>query len=207
MRKRSSCASGSGNVPSWSIGFCVAITRNGGLRRWVDAVDRDAAFGHRLQQRGLRARRGAVDFVGQHDLGEDRPGAELELARLLIEDRAAGHVGRQQVGRALDALETCSRRCGRTPGPASSWRRRARLPAGRALRRYQATSTLTICCRLPTTTCSTLAMIRRLTPARSIDARGFSDTKDYLFLTWRRTPSHRRAPPFSLAAARGIATG
>ena len=29
-RKRSSCASGSGYVPSYSIGFCVAITRNGG---------------------------------------------------------------------------------------------------------------------------------------------------------------------------------
>ena len=28
--KRSSCASGSGYVPSYSIGFCVAITRNGG---------------------------------------------------------------------------------------------------------------------------------------------------------------------------------
>ena len=27
--KRSSCASGSGYVPSDSIGFCVAITRNG----------------------------------------------------------------------------------------------------------------------------------------------------------------------------------
>ena len=47
------------------------------------AVDRHAALGHRLQQRGLRARRGAVDFVGQHDLGEDRPGAKLELGRLL----------------------------------------------------------------------------------------------------------------------------
>ena len=47
------------------------------------AVDRDAALGHRLQQRRLRARRGAVDLVGQHDLGEDRAGAELELGRLL----------------------------------------------------------------------------------------------------------------------------
>ena len=29
MRKRSSCASGSGNVPCVSMGFCVATTRNG----------------------------------------------------------------------------------------------------------------------------------------------------------------------------------
>jgi hypothetical protein len=30
MRKRSTCASGSGYVPSCSIGFCVAMTMNGG---------------------------------------------------------------------------------------------------------------------------------------------------------------------------------
>src|SRR5215218_6504610 len=34
-RKRSSCASGSGYVPSYSIGFCVARTRNGRSRRFV----------------------------------------------------------------------------------------------------------------------------------------------------------------------------
>ena len=33
--KRSTCASGSGYVPSDSIGFCVAITRNGAGTRWV----------------------------------------------------------------------------------------------------------------------------------------------------------------------------
>ena len=34
--KRSSWASGNGNVPSYSIGFWVAITMNGRARRWVD---------------------------------------------------------------------------------------------------------------------------------------------------------------------------
>ena len=34
-RKRSSWASGSGYVPSYSIGFCVASTRNGGSSRCV----------------------------------------------------------------------------------------------------------------------------------------------------------------------------
>src|SRR5579864_3300973 len=34
-KKRSSWASGSGNVPSYSIGFCVARTRNGSSRRRV----------------------------------------------------------------------------------------------------------------------------------------------------------------------------
>ena len=33
--KRSTCASGSGYVPSDSIGFCVAITRNGAGTRCV----------------------------------------------------------------------------------------------------------------------------------------------------------------------------
>src|SRR5215211_1484851 len=35
IAKRSSCASGSGNVPSYSIGFCVAITMNGRARGCV----------------------------------------------------------------------------------------------------------------------------------------------------------------------------
>ena len=34
-RKRSSWASGSGKVPSWSIGFCVAMTQNGGCNSCV----------------------------------------------------------------------------------------------------------------------------------------------------------------------------
>jgi hypothetical protein len=29
IRKRSSCDSGSGNVPTWCCGFCVAMTKNG----------------------------------------------------------------------------------------------------------------------------------------------------------------------------------
>ena len=33
---------------------------------------------HRLEQRGLGARRGAVDLVGQHQVGEDRAGLEAE---------------------------------------------------------------------------------------------------------------------------------
>src|SRR4030095_6977252 len=38
----------------------------------------DAAFLHRLEQRGLRLRRCPVDFVRQQDLSEDRPAAELK---------------------------------------------------------------------------------------------------------------------------------
>ena len=51
------------------------------LERVGLAVDRHAPLGHRFEQGRLRARRGPVDFVGQHDLREDRTGAKLELGR------------------------------------------------------------------------------------------------------------------------------
>ena len=44
------------------------------------ALDGDAVFLHRLEQRRLRLRRRAVDLVGQHDVGEDRPGREHHRA-------------------------------------------------------------------------------------------------------------------------------
>jgi hypothetical protein len=67
------------------------------------AVDRDLVLGHRLEQRGLRLRHRAVDLVDEDDVGEDRAGAELELAAALVEHREAGDVGRLEVRRALDA--------------------------------------------------------------------------------------------------------
>ena len=45
------------------------------------AADGHLVLLHRFQQRGLRLRRRAVDLVGQHDVGEDRPVQEAELAR------------------------------------------------------------------------------------------------------------------------------
>ena len=41
------------------------------------AADRDLVLLHRLQQRGLGFRRGAVDLVGQDHVGEDRAAEEL----------------------------------------------------------------------------------------------------------------------------------
>ena len=72
------------------------------------AVQGHLLLGHRLQQRALGARRGAVDLVGQQHLGEHRAGVELELARAGLVHRYAEHVGRQQVGGELDALEVQS---------------------------------------------------------------------------------------------------
>ena len=75
-RNRSSCASGSGKVPSWSTGFWVAMTRNGGFRSYVVPSTETSPLGHRLQQGRLGPRRGPVDLVGQEDLREDRAGPE-----------------------------------------------------------------------------------------------------------------------------------
>jgi hypothetical protein len=75
---RSRAASGSGYVPSCSIGFCVARTKKR-LRQLVRlAGDGHFPLLHGLQQGRLRLGRRAVDLVGQHDIGEDRPADELE---------------------------------------------------------------------------------------------------------------------------------
>ena len=63
---------------------------------------------HGLQQRGLGLGRGAVDFVGQQDIGEDRPfdEAEVALAQIVFfQHVGAGDVRGHEVGRELDALE------------------------------------------------------------------------------------------------------
>ena len=75
-------------------------------------VDRDLALLHRLEQRRLRLRRRAVDLVGEHDVGEHAAGAELELVGRAVPHRHAGHVGRQEVGRELDALARAADRAG-----------------------------------------------------------------------------------------------
>ena len=75
-------------------------------------VDGDLLLLHRFEQGGLGLRRGAVDLVGQDDLGDDRAGPELELVAALVVDRDAGDVAGQQVGRELDALEAAAERAG-----------------------------------------------------------------------------------------------
>ncbi|MEZ4768853.1 MAG: hypothetical protein R2844_10570 [Caldilineales bacterium] len=48
---------------------------------------------------------GAVDLVGQHQIGEDRSLVHAELGGARVVDLRAYQVGRQQVGRELDAGE------------------------------------------------------------------------------------------------------
>ena len=78
---------------------------------------------------------GAVDLVGQDDVGEDRPAAEGEVPRLRLYTRDAEDVGGQQVGRELDAAELAARGRGPGPWPASSCRRPARPRSARGPRR------------------------------------------------------------------------
>ena len=99
-------------MPSYSIGFWVARTRNGRssgrvtpsvvtCRSCIASSSAACVFG------GARlissASRRCVK-IG--------PGAELEVAVALVPDRRAGHVGGQQVGRELDAAEAEPARLG-----------------------------------------------------------------------------------------------
>ncbi len=76
-------------------------------------------FLHRLEQRGLRLGRRAVDLVGQDQVGED--GAMDEVQPPLagtgvgLQDFGPGHVRGHQVGRELDALEIPPQRLGQRP--------------------------------------------------------------------------------------------
>src|SRR6266853_1600657 len=71
---------------------------------------------HGLEQRRLRLWRRAINFVGQHDVPEDRPRDEgpAPVARggILLDDVRSGDVGGHQVRRELDALEYQAERLG-----------------------------------------------------------------------------------------------
>ena len=69
------------------------------------AVDRDLALLHGFQQGRLRLGRGAVDFVGQQEVGEDRALHQREGVVLEREEIGAEQVTGQQVRRELDAPE------------------------------------------------------------------------------------------------------
>ena len=101
-----------------------------------DPVDRHLLLGHRLEQRRLGLRHRAVDLVDEDDVREHRPGSELEVALLLVEDGEAGDVRRLQVWRALDARVAWRRpRCRRSRGRAPSSPCPGRPPGGRVRRR------------------------------------------------------------------------
>ena len=66
----------------------------------------DLALGHGLEKRGLGARGGAVDLIGEQDLGKERPGTELELGGFGIVNGGSGDVvGQGDRGSTLNAFE------------------------------------------------------------------------------------------------------
>src|SRR6059036_3218842 len=69
------------------------------------ALQRRLAFLHRLEERGLGLRRGAVDLVREEDVREDRAPSEDEVARLAVEHVRPRDVRGQQVRRELDTAE------------------------------------------------------------------------------------------------------
>ncbi len=135
-RKRSSCASGSGYVPSYSIGFWVARTRNGRVEPVGLAVDRHLPLLHRLEERGLRLRRRAVDLVGEQEVREDRArgGTRSRRARWSKIDEPVMSEGmRSGVNWMRAKLETD--RPGRTSARRASSRGRGSPRSGRGRRR------------------------------------------------------------------------
>jgi hypothetical protein len=69
------------------------------------AFDGDLHFVHRFQQRRLRFGRGAVDFIGQKKIRENRAGFELKLLALRVVNGDAQHVARKHVAGELEPVK------------------------------------------------------------------------------------------------------
>jgi hypothetical protein len=67
--------------------------------------DRDLALLHGLEEARLRPWSGAVNLIRQDHVGLDRARPQLKVARLLVIEEEPGDIGRQQIGRELDATE------------------------------------------------------------------------------------------------------
>ena len=92
-------------MPELSCGFIVPMQKNGRGSGVALLADRDDVLLHRLEQRGLHARRRAVELVEHDGVREDRArdelvGAESRVRRL---DHLADDAVGRQVARALDA--------------------------------------------------------------------------------------------------------
>ena len=68
------------------------------------AIRGDLPFFHHLEERSLGLRARPVNFVSEHDIGEDRPFVKLERTASLVVDTYAGDVAREQVRRELHTV-------------------------------------------------------------------------------------------------------
>ena len=92
-------------MPSKSTGFCVAKYGEPAGQRTTCAVARDLTLFHALEQRGLGARRHAVDFVHQQQVSEHGSRVEGEGVGAGPQNGGAEDVGRHEVGSGLHALK------------------------------------------------------------------------------------------------------
>ena len=67
-------------------------------------------------KRALRFRRCAVEFVGQHDIGKDRPFPEIESLSGLVEKRNSQNIGRKQIAGELYPAESAVEDAGKRMG-------------------------------------------------------------------------------------------
>ncbi len=79
-------------------------------------LHRDLAFSHGLQQGTLGTRRGAVDFIRQQQLGENRARVKRETGVVAVVYRHAQDVCRQQVAGKLNPLPGQSQHVGQGVG-------------------------------------------------------------------------------------------
>ena len=68
-------------------------------------VDGHLPLLHHLEEGCLGLGGSSVNLVGQHHVGEDRSGVEVEVSGLHVVDRGAQHVARHEVGGKLHARE------------------------------------------------------------------------------------------------------
>src|SRR5437763_10695046 len=76
------------------------------------SVHTDLRLIHGLEERGLRPRRRAVDFVGKHDVRKNRSGTKFKFAIFRIVDAHAKHIAGQQIRSELNALKAAMKRFG-----------------------------------------------------------------------------------------------
>ncbi len=103
--KRSICASGK-RIGALLFQRILSRQHQEGVGQRVGLVaDGDLAFLHGFQQRALHLGRRAIDLVRENEIAENRPVLGAKGAVLGVVDHGADNVGRQHVGRKLQALE------------------------------------------------------------------------------------------------------
>ena len=110
---RSTCASGNGYVPSDSIGFWVAITRNGSGTGWVSwpIVTWRSCITSRSADCTLAGAR--LISSARRKLQKTGPSSVSKPPVVGPVDAGAHEVGRDEVGRELDPLERAAEHGGR----------------------------------------------------------------------------------------------